>query len=371
MRTRTGREGATDSPKVCPAAPRTEEGATAEGGTSADRPRLLVLLRPREDVREAVRRRLPAVPFAFRDESLPSEWGEVEAVLLGSIAREAPGWDPASMDGLRFIQRVYAGVDDLPFTQIPRQVLVAGNVGGYAPFVAEHAVALALGAVRAIVPSNAAVAAGRLRPAPELGTLWRRRAVILGFGAIGRQIAERLRGFEMSIHGVNRRGDPVAGCERMYPADRLLEALRGGQVVFDARPLTRATERSIGARELAAMAPDGLFVNVGRGATVDEDALYRHLVDHPGFRAAIDVWWDEDFATGRLRSRHPFATLSNFLGSPHCAGIAPPVEAFALECALDNLVRFFSGEAPRHVVDHREYEGLGSTGSQSANEFAA
>jgi phosphoglycerate dehydrogenase-like enzyme len=318
-------------------------------------------------VRAAVRARLPRIPFAFRDESDPAAAGDVEAVLLGSIAREAAGWDPASLPRLRFVQRIYAGVDDLPFSQFPEHVQVAGNVGGYAPFVAEHAVALALAAVRAIVPSSATVAAGRIRPVPELGTLWHRTAVILGYGAIGQEIATRLRGFETEIVGVNRRGNPAPGCDRMYPADRLLEALSGSHVVFDARPLTRRTERTIGEAELAAMAPDGVFVNVGRGATVDEDALYRHLVAHPAFRAAIDVWWDEDFARGLLRSRHPFGSLPNFLGTPHCAGIAPPVEAYALDRALDNLARFFSGAPPEHVVDRSEYVGL----STSESEFAA
>lgn len=321
-------------------------------------PQLLVATRSREMVRAALGRELPGVTAAYFPDSRPSDWGEVTAVLLGSVSREAAGWDPRTMPRLRFIQRVFTGVDDLPFDRIPPGVEVAGNVGGYAPFVAEHAVTLALAAARTIVTAHGQVASGRLRPAPVNRTFWHRTAVILGYGEIGRGIAARLAGFEMRIVGVNRTGAPSAGLDAMYPADRLREAVADGDVVFDARPLTRSTVASIGAAELAAMPAEAIYVNIGRAGTVDEEALYRHLVAHPEFRAALDVWWDEGFADGTLRYRFPFPSLPNFIGTPHSAASAPPVEEYAVRCALRNLARFFAGERPRYLVDRSEYIGL-------------
>ena len=309
-------------------------------------------------MKAALPRELPGIPTVDLEGSGPPEWAGVTAVLLGSVSREAVRWDPQAMPKLRFVQRIFTGVDDLPWDQIPSQVAVAGNVGGYAPFVAEHAVALALAAARTIVTAHAQVARGRLRPAPVNRALWHRTAVILGYGEIGRAIAARLQGFEMRIIGVNRDGTGAPGAETMFPADRLMEALRAGDLVFDARPLTRSTRASIGAGQLAAMPPEGIYVNIGRAGTVDEEALYRHLVDHPEFRAALDVWWDEGFAEGTLRYRFPFPALPNFIGTPHSAATAPPVEEYAAACALRNLARFFAGERPRYIVDRSEYEGL-------------
>jgi len=318
-------------------------------------PRLLLVVHERPGMRQAVRARLPGVPFAFLGELGRDNGEAVEAVLLGSIHREARTWEPSAHPHLRFVQRIFAGVDDVPFHRLPPQVEVAGNVGGYSPFVAEHALALTLAAARCVLAGHAAVASGRARPPPELRALWRETAVVLGFGAIGHAIAERLRPFEVRVLGLNRDGAPSEGADEVWPAGRLREALGQGRYVFDTRPLTRLTRGSLGAGEFAAMLEDATFVNVGRAGTVDEEALYRHLVSHPRFRAGLDVWWDEDLAHATVAARFPFTALPNFVGSPHWAGFSPHVEEYALATALENLARFFAGEPPEHRVDRSEY----------------
>ena len=323
-----------------------------------DPPRLLIVVHERPGMREAIARELPGVPFRFLAEVDRAEVGSVEAALLGSMGRDATRWEPSEFPRLRFVQRAFTGVDDLPFDRLPPGVEVAGNVGAYAPFVAEHALALALASGRCLLLGSAAVAAGRSRPPPELRTLRGETAVVLGYGEIGRALSERLRSFGAEVVGLNRTGTPAPGAARMFPADRLREALGAGGIVFDARPLTTLTLGSIGAAELAAMREEATLVNVGRGATVDQEALFRHLESHPRFRAALDVWWDEDFAEGRLTMRFPFPSLPNFVGTPHWAGFAPGVQEVALGRALENLRRFFAGDRPRYVVDRAEYAGL-------------
>jgi phosphoglycerate dehydrogenase-like enzyme len=320
-----------------------------------DPPRLLVTLRPRAEVSRALGEALPLLPWTFAEGSSPANWGQVEAMLVGSLERESPAFDPSSTPRLRFVQRIYTGVDGFPFPRLPPSVQVAGNVGAYAPFVAEHAVALALAAARTLVESADRVRRGQLRPPPEQRLLFRRTAVILGYGEIGRAIAERLAGFETRVVGVNRTGRMAPGAAAMYPADALELAVAEGDFVFDARPLNRSTRGTIDGRILRAMRSDAVYVNVGRAGTVDEEALYRHLVDHPSFRAALDVWWDEDYERGRLSSRFPLAEQPNFVGTPHVAGFGPGVESYVLAKALENLARFFRGESPRHLVDRREY----------------
>ncbi|HEY1198233.1 MAG TPA: NAD(P)-dependent oxidoreductase [Thermoplasmata archaeon] len=318
-------------------------------------PRLLVAVRPREEVGKLLGERLPEVEWQYATESPSRGWQEVAAMLLGSVERDLGEVDVGSLPSLRFVQRVYTGMDGVPFDRFPERVRFAGNVGAYAPFVAEHAVTLALAAAREIPRAHALVQAGTLRPPPVQRLLWGRTAVILGYGEIGRAIADRLSGFGTRVLGLNRSGRMAPGCRGMFPAHRLIEAVSEGDYIFDTRPLTRATEGTIDASVLASMRPTAVFINVGRAGTVQEEALYRHLADHPEFRAALDVWWHEDFAGGRIEHRFPFAKLPNFVGTPHSAGFGPGVEAYVLERAVANLRRFFSGEEPRYIVDRAEY----------------
>jgi phosphoglycerate dehydrogenase-like enzyme len=318
-------------------------------------PRLLVALPPREELRTGLNRLLPEIAWAYLGSTAPSHRGNVEAMLVGGFTRDVGEFDAGTVPKLRFVQRLYTGVDGFPFDRLPEHVQVAGNVGAFGPFVSEHAIALALAAARDLRAAGEMVRTGRLRPAPVQRLLYRSTVVILGYGAIGREIARRLKPFEVRIIGLNRDGAPSDGADEMYSADRLREAVARGDFVFEVRPLHRGTRETIGKEELEAMRPDAIFVNVGRAGTVVEEALFHHLETHPTFRAGIDVWWNEDYATGALPSRFVFSSLPNFVGTPHSAGVAPGAEARTLERATENLARFFRDGRPDHVVDRAEY----------------
>jgi D-2-hydroxyacid dehydrogenase (NADP+) len=321
-------------------------------------PRLLITLRSDPNFREALARNLPGIPWAFADAPGPIDRSGVEAMLVGSLSREMGGFDPNTTPSLRFVQRMYTGLDGFPFDRFPPAVQVAGNVGAFAPFVAEHAIALALSAARELAVGREMVRAGRLRPAPEPRLLTGSTAVVLGFGEIGRQIAHRLHAFGAQVIGVNRTGAPDPEADRVLPGDRVIEALAEGDFVFEVRPLTRTTAGTIGRKELDAMRPNAILVNIGRAGTVDEEAIFRHLQGHPSFRAAFDVWWVEDYAAGTISLRFPFGELENFSGTPHGAGGAgnnPLITARALDLAMTNVSRFFAGVTPLHLADRREY----------------
>lgn len=320
-------------------------------------PRLLVTLRRRAETADLISERLPGVPWTFSESSSPAEWRPVEAMLVGALERELPQYDATSTPHLSFVQRIYTGMDGFPFARFPETVKLAGNVGAYAPFVAEHAVALALAASRSLLSAHAQVARGALRPPPDQRLLYGRTAVLLGYGEIGRAIAARLAGFGMRIVGVNRTGRMTAGCDGMYPAEAIAEAVAVGDLVIDVRPLTVATRGSVNAALLAHFRPEATYVNVGRALTVDEAALYQHLKDHSGFRAGLDVWWEEDFEKGTISRRFPFTDLPNFVGTPHSAGFGRGVEEYVLARALENLGRYFRGEPPLYVADRKEYLG--------------
>lgn len=325
---------------------------------SAPTARLLVTLPPTDDTARAIAARLPAVPFLFASANPAGPWPTIEALLTGSLERELPQWDAAKAPNLRFVQRLYTGLDGFPFPRFPPNVQVAGNVGAFAPYVSEQAIALTLAILRNLPSAIENVKAGRLRPAPEARSLVGQTVLLLGYGEIARAIATRLRPFGVVIEGVNRDGSPREGADRMFPASGLTAALARADIAIDCRPLTVATRNSIGAPQLAGMKPKAIYVNVGRAGTIDEAALYAHLQSHPEFRVGMESWWLEDYVKGTLGSRFPIATLPNVIGTPHNAGLVSGSRPGVLSAALDNLVRFFSGQPPRFVADPAEYQGL-------------
>jgi len=91
------------------------------------------------------------------------------------------------------------------------------------------------------------------------------------------------------------------------------------------------------------MQPDAILINVARGPVIDEQSLYLHLVQNPGFSAGIDTWWTEPLRGAKFKVNYPFFDLPNFLGSPHNSSITPGTMAHAVRLAAQNTADFLSG----------------------------
>jgi phosphoglycerate dehydrogenase-like enzyme len=102
----------------------------------------------------------------------------------------------------------------------------------------------------------------------------------------------------------------------------------------------------IGERQLRAMRPSAYFINVGRGATVDEDALARALAERRIAGAAIDVFAEEPPPAG-----HPFYALDNVIVSPHVSGFLPSYDDKCADLFADNLRRYLEGAPLLNLVD--------------------
>ena len=306
-------------------------------------------------VRRRIAERLPSVRTAYSADRARASWAGVEALLTGNLLREYPAAAPERWPDLRFVQTLYTGVDAFPFDRLPARTEIAGNVGAYAPFVAEHAVALLLALARRLPEGHRMVAEGRLRPTEPLLHLGARTVLLVGYGAIAREVAARLRPFGCRLVGVNRSGEMREGVDRMVAIAEVARAWPSAEVVVNTLPLTRATRGLIGAEALRALPAGAIFVNVGRAETVDPAALAARLAADPAFRAGLDVWWGEDFERGRLTLPFPLGEHPNLLGSPHRAGVVAEARPYVLDRALENLARFFRGERPHYVASRADY----------------
>jgi phosphoglycerate dehydrogenase-like enzyme len=172
---------------------------------------------------------------------------------------------------------------------------------------------------------------------------------ILGLGSAGTSTARVLRGFGVHLRGLRRTGAPAAEVDRVYVPSELGEFLDGLNVLVIAAPLTAATERLIGAAELASLRPGALLVNVGRGPIVDELAMLAALESGQLGGAALDV-----FDAEPLPPESPLWRMPNVIISPHCADSTPESPERSLDIFMDNLARFLRGEALLNVVNREE-----------------
>lgn len=171
------------------------------------------------------------------------------------------------------------------------------------------------------------------------------RFLILGFGEIGRETARRLRALGGHVTGLRRSPGPDPDADAMVPPAALLPELTQAEIVLSCLPHAPETEGLLGAAAFAAMRPEALFLNVGRGAVLDEAALLAGLdAGRPAF-AALDV-----FVTEPLPQTSPFWHHPRVFVSPHNSTETPGTEARVDAFMLDNLGRFLANQPLRHLV---------------------
>lgn len=184
----------------------------------------------------------------------------------------------------------------------------------------------------------------RRRDLPELAGM---RVLVLGVGAIGERFARLCRAFQMEVVGVRR--DPARtsdAVDRMIGPEALRDELPHADVVASTLPLTEETYHVIGREELAIIKRGAFIINVGRGATIDEQALVEALRSGAIAGAGLDV-----FETEPLPDDSPLWELQNVVLTPHYSGLTPNYNARVFDIFLDNLGRYLRGEALRNVVD--------------------
>ena len=310
---------------------------------------VLLMYRPNLEHEDALRRAAPAAHFeTAADERSAAELIRDADVVLGNryFLQSLP-----HARRLRWMQSNSAGVDlILSAGEALDGIVLTCARGVYDDEVADHAVALVLGLARGLHRARDAQREGRwerLRLEPLRG----RRALVMGWGGIGRAIARRLRGFGVEVEGVRRRIQETEVEPEgfvVHPPSGWRKRLGETDLLVLALPLTDETRQIVGAAELAALPPGALFVNVGRAQTVDEDALFEALATRRLEGAGVDVLADEPPPAG-----HPAWSQPGLLLTPHVAR-SPEQPPFAWEpLFVENLRRFVTGEPLLNVVDIR------------------
>jgi glyoxylate/hydroxypyruvate reductase len=249
---------------------------------------------------------------------------------------------------LKWVHTGAAGLDHPIWAQLVDKGAVLTTGHGQALCIAEYVLAEVLATFQRIGERRAEQAAHRWTRLPfrEIaGTSW----LVIGFGAIGQDVAARAKAFGAKIVGVRRSGkaDPLA--EHMGLRSDVNGLLPAADVVVLAAPLNSETKGMADAAFFAAMKSGSVLVNVGRGDLVDEPALLAALAAGVPQHAILDVFHDEPLKDDSPFWEHPKVSLT-----PHASAFGSGQATRNDAIFVENLRRRLAGEPMLYEADPRD-----------------
>ena len=239
---------------------------------------------------------------------------------------------------LRIVSIWAAGVNNVELDAAKELGVTICNTPGYGNIgVGEHTLALMMAAARNMHNVDRRIRQGEWVKEP-LVQLHGKTLGVLGAGPIAQRVMElgRLIGMDVIAWTLNPTPERAAeyGVE-FVDVDSLCQQ---SDVIAAIIALSDKTHHVIGRKQLEMMKPSAIVVNTGRGALIDEDALYEFLRDGKIHAAGLDV-----FGTEPLPGDHPFTTLDNVVLSSHVAAHTPETTLAGVKMSLDNIATFIEG----------------------------
>jgi phosphoglycerate dehydrogenase-like enzyme len=256
----------------------------------------------------------------------------------------------AETKSLKWIASLATGVDHfLRCPYLRRETILTSARGIHGPSMRESAVWLMLAVSRDAARLVHAKDAHRWERGERWPLLAGKTAVVVGIGVSGIAIGELLKAFGMRVVGLSRTPREIAGFDAMRPTDRLAQAAAEADYLINVLPASEENREIFGRTVFAAMKPSAVFINVGRGETVDEAALIECLEERRIAGAGLDV-----FQNSPLTGDSPFWDLPNVVISPQQGGYFVGYEEHVMPLLTENMRRFLAGRfgEMENVVGH-------------------
>ena len=272
--------------------------------------------------------------------------GEFDAIVVRSETRVTARLLEAA-PRLRVVGRAGVGLDNIDLETATRKgILVVNAPRGNIIAAAEHTIGLLLALARNVPQADASVRRGEWARSKFVGVEVRAKTLgILGLGNIGSEVAKRAQGLELEVIAY----DPAVPIERAEQFNvelvSLDELFRRSDFVSIHAPLVDATRNLVGERLLGLARPELRLVNAARGGIVDEDALYRALVEGRIAGAAADVFQREPLG------QSPLLELPNFIATPHIAASTVEAQSSVAADVAEEVLAVLEGELPRYAVN--------------------
>lgn len=280
-----------------------------------------------------------------------SELTKVIAEFDGLILRNMPYIDEEILsraEKLKVIGRFGVGVDNVDLEAAKKRgIRVVYTPGANADAVAEHTFALILALAKRLKFWHQALIDGKykLRWVEQSVELKGKTLGIIGFGNVGRAVAQRAKGFGMNllVH------DPFVSSEIVssFGAEivNLEELLSRSDFVTLHVPLTEQTKGLINRDSIARMKRGSFLINTARGEVCDLDSLYYALQSGQLAGVALDVFPEEPPDVNHPIFRHP-----NFIGTPHVASHTPETLNRMALVVIEQVLKVLKGKEPDFAV---------------------
>jgi len=273
-------------------------------------------------------------------------------VILGSLTPEAV----CDSKKLKWLQLWSAGSDLFQkFGKFPEGAVLTNGSGAYGLTISEHLIAMIIMLKRKLyVHYKDQLECKWGAGVGEISSIYGSTILIVGLGDLGLEFARKAKVMGAEIIGVRRSARPAPDfVDEVYTVDKLDELLPRADIVVVSVPDTDATKKMIGKKQLAKLKKSAIVVNVGRGATIDTEALTEALENERIAGAALDVTDPEP-----LPSNHRLWKLSNVLITPHSSGNHNLPETYRrlIEIAIGNYEAYTNDKPMRNIVDFgRQY----------------
>ncbi len=309
--------------------------------------KILVLSNPVTDVLDAggagsrlCRERFPRMDWRFRSFADCTEADVLDADIITGFPRTQ--WLKNAKD-LRWLHLQSAGVNGYEKREIyaREDIIVTRAAGVHAPAMAEHALGMALSLTRKLPELYKKQQAGLWQPVHARKELHDANVLMLGTGYLAAAITPLVKAFGCRITGLRRdTGKPLPpDYDRMLPPEKLHEALSEADYIFSTLPFTEKTRHILDRAAFAAVKPGAILVNIGRGGTIDHEALLEALQDGRLAGAGLDVTEPEPLPEG-----HPLWKAPNVIITPHCSAWSDATDKRRYDTFLRNLDLFLKGE---------------------------
>jgi phosphoglycerate dehydrogenase-like enzyme len=290
-----------------------------------------------EEYADELRERLPDREVALaRTPESERELLSTVRVATGVTVREA---DVVAADDLELFACVFAGTDHLPLSALENAGVAVTNASGvHGPNMAEYVLGGILAFTRRFDRAfhQAQRREWRSYPAQELmGST----VTVVGMGAIGQTVVDRLEPFGVETLGVRHSPEKGGPTDEVFGYDEIHEALYRTDYLVLACPLTETTETLVDGNALKTLPEDAVVVNVARGGVVDTGALVSSLRNNDLRGAVLDVTDPEP-----LPEDHPLWGFENVLITPHNAGHTPRYYQRLADVVAENVRKLDAGD---------------------------
>lgn len=257
---------------------------------------------------------------------------------------------------LRLFHAPSAGTDAIDTALLPAASALC-NCFGHENAIAEYVMAALLQRHVPLAQADADLRQQRWtywagRPTALRTELGEQTLGLVGFGHIAQTLAARAKAFGMRVHAANRSPIHSPLVDQAFALDDLERFMASAHAIVVTLPLTEQTHGLVGAQAMAAMRPDAVLLNVGRGPVIDEQALYEALATRRIAGAIIDTWYQYPTPTQAesAPSKYDFSTLDNVVMTPHMSGWTAGTVRRRQETMADNIARLVRGEALVNVL---------------------